>query len=220
MFIGQYISTGYYEILPKDSIDFAIHKMNDYHVKQLSVVEDGNFLGLIDEDLLLDQEEGEKDISTLNLHYKQVYLFDYQHIYDALQVMALYNYCFIPVLNKEHHYLGVLTKQDLLSSLNSTLGNDDGGAIIVLELGIHDNALSHIARIIEAENTSILSTAVHALPESSKLEMTIKVNKNNISAVVASLWRNNYTVKATFRDGSDSSDIQDRYDLLMNYLDL
>jgi acetoin utilization protein AcuB len=50
--------------------------------------------------------------------------------------------------------------------------------------------------------------------------MTIKVNKTNISSVVASLWRNDYVVKATFRDGGAQSDIQDRYDLLMNYLDL
>src|SRR5690606_12100350 len=110
-------------------------------------------------------------------------------------------------------------KQCLLVALNATLGNDEG-AIIVLELGIRDNALSHVARIIEAEKTSILSTTVHQIPDSSKLEMTIKVNKTNISSVVASLWRNDYVVKATFRDGGAQSAIQDRYDLLMHYLDL
>lgn len=219
MFIGQYISTDYHEVLDTDTVEFVLQKMSENHSKFLAVVEGKNFYGLISEELLLDQTDPEIPINTLKVHFKSVYLFDYQHIYDALQVISTFDYCFIPVLNKKHEYVGVLTKQDLLVALNETLGNDEG-AIIVLELGIRDNALSHISRIIEAENTSILSTAIHQLPDSSKLEMTIKVNKTNIAAVVSSLWRNDYVVKATFRDGGEQSDIQDRYDLLMNYLDL
>ncbi|ERJ59706.1 hypothetical protein M472_13075 [Sphingobacterium paucimobilis HER1398] len=193
--------------------------MTESHSKFLAVVQGNVFHGLVSEESLLDQIDTTVPIENLKIQFKSVYLFDYQHIYDALQLITTYDYCFIPVLNKKHEYVGVLTKQDLLVALNETLGNDEG-AIIVLELGIRDNALSHIARIIEAENTNILSTAIHHLPDSSKLEMTIKVNKTNISAVVSSLWRNDYIVKATFRDGGEQSDIQDRYDLLMNYLNL
>ncbi|MCA5006549.1 CBS domain-containing protein [Sphingobacterium bovistauri] len=219
MFIGQYISTDYHEVLLSDSIEFALNKMSDNHLKQLAVVNGNIYYGIITEDVLLDQFNPDDSIESIKILFKTVYLFDYQHIYDALQSMVAFDYCFIPILNKNHEYQGVLTKQDLLVALNSTLGKDDG-AIIVLELGMRDNALSHIARIIEAENTAILSTAVHQIPDSTKLEMTIKVNKTNISAVISSLWRNDYVVKATFRDGGAQSDIQDRYDLLMNYLDL
>ncbi|TDQ77143.1 CBS domain-containing protein [Sphingobacterium yanglingense] len=219
MFIGQYISTDYHEVLHTDTVEFVLEKMSESHSKFLAVVKGNVFHGLVSEETLLDQTDLQVPIENLKIHFKSVYLFDYQHIYDALQLITTYDYCFIPVLNKKHEYIGVLTKQDLLIALNETLGNDEG-AIIVLELGMRDNALSHIARIIEAENTNILSTAIHRLPESSKLEMTIKVNKTNIAAVVSSLWRNDYVVKATFRDGGQQSDIQDRYDLLMNYLDL
>ena len=219
MFIGQYISTDFHEVLLSDSIDYALNKMTDNHLRQLAVVEDKIFHGVITEEVLLDQINPYETLDSIKIHFKSAYLFDYQHIYDALQTMVAFDYCFIPILNKDHEYQGVLTKQNLLGALNTTLGNDEG-AIIVLELGMRDNALSHIARIIEAENTSILSTAVHQIADSAKLEMTIKVNKTNISAVVASLWRNDYVVKATFRDGGAQSDIQDRYDLLMNYLDL
>ena len=219
MFIGQYISTDYHEVLLSDSIDFALDKMTDNHLKQLAVVEGQIFYGIITEEVLLDQTNPYSSLETIKIHFQSAYLFDYQHIYDALQAMVAFDYCFIPILNKNHEYRGVLTKHDLLVALNSTLGNEEG-AIIVLELGMRDNALSHIARIIEAENTTILSTAVHQIADSAKLEMTIKVNKTNISAVIASLWRNDYVVKATFRDGGSQSDIQDRYDLLMNYLDL
>lgn len=219
MFIGQYISKDYHEVSLSNSIDMALNKMTDNHIKQLAVAEGKIYHGLITEDILLDHVETHAPLESIRMSFKSVFLFDYQHIYDALQYMVAYDLCFIPILNKNHEYQGVLSKINLLSALNDTLGNDEG-AIIVLELGIRDNALSHIARIIETENTAILSTAVRQVPDSTKLEMTIKLNKTNISAVVASLWRNDYVVKATFRDGGAQSDIQDRYDLLMNYLDL
>jgi|SRR5690606_1688399 acetoin utilization protein AcuB len=219
MFIGQYISKDYHEVSLSNSIDMALNKMTDNHLKQLAVAEDKIYHGLITEDILLDQIDTYAPLESIRVSFKSVFLFDYQHIYDALQYMVAYDLCFIPILNKNHEYQGVLSKINLLTALNDTLGNDEG-AIIVLELGIRDNALSHIARIIETENTAILSTAVRQVPDSTKLEMTIKLNKTNISSVVASLWRNDYVVKATFRDGGAQSDIQDRYDLLMNYLDL
>lgn len=219
MFIGQYITSEFHEVLPKDTIHTVLERMNEYHVKYLPVVSRDRYHGLISESLLLDYTDEEISIEMLSSKLKPIYLFDYQHIYDALQLITSYDYCIIPILNKSHEYLGVLHKQNLLVALNTILGNQEG-AIIVLELGIRDNALSHIARIIEAENTTILSTAISQLPDSSKLEMTIKVNKTNIAAIVSSLWRNDYVVKATFRDGGDQSDIQSRYDLLMNYLDL
>lgn len=219
MFIGQYISKDYHEVSLSNSIDMALNKMTDNQLKQLAVAEDKIYHGLITEDILLDQIDTYAPLESIRVSFKSVFLFDYQHIYDALQYMVAYDLCFIPILNKNHEYQGVLSKINLLTALNDTLGNDEG-AIIVLELGIRDNALSHIARIIETENTAILSTAVRQVPDSTKLEMTIKLNKTNISSVVASLWRNDYVVKATFRDGGAQSDIQDRYDLLMNYLDL
>lgn len=219
MFIGDHIYTDYHEVLLSDSIAFVLNKMNDLHCTQLAVVEDGVFYGLIDENQLLDELNTELTLDNLKHALKAVYLFDYQHIYDALQLMANHDFCFIPILDKNHTYLGSLTKQSILIALNTILG-DEESAIIILELGIRDNALSHIARIIEGENTSIYSTAIHQIPNSTLLEMTIKVNRTNLSAVVSALRRNNYSVKATFRDSADQSDIQNRYDLLMNYLDL
>jgi len=218
MFVGQYISSNY-QVLHTDSIGYILDKMDEYQCNYLPVVDQKVYYGMISQEVLLDQDQMDLAVHTISYKLNHIYLFDYQHIYDALQLMSSRDYCVIPVLNKLHEYLGVLTKQDILIGLSEILGQEEG-AIIVLELGIRDNALSHVARIIESENTGILNTAIRHIPDSAKLEMTIKVNKTNIASVVSSLWRNDYTVKATFRDGGDQSDIQDRYDLLMNYLDI
>ena len=141
-------------------------------------------------------------------------------MFDGLQIMAIHDHDILPVLTKDHKYLGIISQKDILKALNHTLANNEAGAVIVLEMDSRDYTLSQVSHIIESENTRILSISSRQLPDSDRIEMTIKVNKNNIAAIVASLWRFDYVVKATFNDGSDKNDIQDRYNLLMNYLEL
>lgn len=219
MLLDQHSSTNLYDVLPTDSVMEVLNKINESHSKQLAVVEKGIYYGLIEEDLLLDEVNQDLPIEQFKHLFKLIYLFNNQHIYDALQLMASYDISFIPILDVDHQYLGSLSKQSIFITLNKILGEEDA-AIIVIELGARDNALSHIARIIEAEYSFIYSTAIHRIRDTTKYEMTIKLNKTNLSAVVSSLRRNDYLVKATFRDNIDQSDIQTRYKLLMNYLDL
>ncbi|SEG55781.1 CBS domain-containing protein [Sphingobacterium lactis] len=220
MYIGENLSTRYSEVRPTDTVAFALDKVNELHVHQLPVVKGKEYLGLITEEDLLSAEDEGLLIQDLKFTFPFIYLFDYQHIYDALQFLETYQFDLLPIINKQKEYVGVLTQKDLLRALNQTLSNQDKGAIIVLEMEDRDNSLTHVAHIIESENTKILSTGVRMIENSTKVELTIKVNKNNISSVLASLWRHDYVVKATFNDGSDQDDIQDRYNLLMNYLNI
>ncbi|MGM1430591.1 CBS domain-containing protein [Sphingobacterium lactis] len=220
MYIGENLSTRYSEVRPTDTVALALDKVNELHVHQLPVVKGKEYLGLITEEDLLSAEDEGLLIQDLKFTFPFIYLFDYQHIYDALQFLETYQFDLLPIINKQKEYVGVLTQKDLLRAVNQTLSNQDKGAIIVLEMEDRDNSLTHVAHIIESENTKILSTGVRMIENSTKVELTIKVNKNNISSVLASLWRHDYVVKATFNDGSDQDDIQDRYNLLMNYLNI
>jgi len=209
-----------HEVKPSDSIAYALHKMSDLHSSQLAVVDNQSFIGLISEDQLLNQSDVDQEVGQLNSLLKFVYLFNDQHPLDALQYMSAHQLSVLPILDKEHKYTGSITAKELLHELNDILGNSEPGAIIVLELGKADVSLSHITHLIESENVHIRSLAIREIPDSTKVEMTIKVDKQNIAPLVASLWRFDYTVKATFNDGSPDSDINDRYGILMNYLNL
>ncbi|TYR34804.1 CBS domain-containing protein [Sphingobacterium phlebotomi] len=220
MYIGEILAKNYFNVQSDDSIAFALDKMNELHTTQLPIVDGRDLLGILTEDHLLSAHDETQTVSSLMVSLRFVYLYEYQHIYDALQYMDAHQLDILPVLDKENGYIGVVTTIDLLSAINETLGNKDPGAIIVLELGKNDVSFSHIAHIFESENVRILNTAVRDIPDTTKIEMTIKVDKQNISTVIASLWRFDYVVKATFNDGSQDSDIKERYDILMNYLNL
>jgi acetoin utilization protein AcuB len=52
------------------------------------------------------------------------------------------------------------------------------------------------------------------------MEVTLKLNKQDISAIAASFLRYDYDIKATFNHHDDRDNSMDRYDSLMNYLNL
>lgn len=220
MYLGEILAKNYFDVQPDDSIGFALDKMNELHTAQLPIVDGRDLLGIVTEEHLLSAHDETQPLSSLMVSLRFLYLYEYQHVYDALQYMNAHQLEILPILDKENGYMGTVTSIDLLSAINETLGNKDPGAIIVLELGKNDVSFSHIAHIFESENMRILHTAVRDIPDTTKMEMTIKVDKQNISTVVASLWRFDYVVKATFNDGSQDSDIKERYDILMNYLNL
>ena len=220
MYIGEILERNYFEIDSTETIALGLDKMNEIHTSQLAVIDKNDFLGVITEDDLLSANDESKSIGSLTVSLGFLYLYEYQHIYDALQYMTTHHLQILPIMNKENMYLGVVTLQNLMKALDSTLGNQTPGAIIVLELGKNDVSFSHIAHIFESENVRILNAAVRDISDTTKIEMTIKVDKQNISSVVSALWRFDYVVKATFNDGSQDSDIKERYDILMNYLNL
>jgi hypothetical protein len=80
--------------------------------------------------------------------------------------------------------------------------------------------LAQIARICENEQVIILGVQAKTNPSSSKLEVTIKTNSTDLSAVVQAFERYDYSVVDTFGDTKIENDTSDRYRLLMNYINM
>lgn len=220
MYIGEIISQDTYAVEHQDSLRFALQKMDDLQTQHLPLVSAGDYLGLLSMADMLTKSDNSFALGELKLDLKPLFQYENQHLYDALQYMSIHKLAILPVLDESQKFLGVITVLDLLLALNSLLGNSSSGAILVLELAQTDNALAQVAHIIEAENIRILNTAIRTLADSDRLEMTIKVDQRNITALVATLWRYNYLVKATFNDNQDHTDTDERYASLMNYLNL
>jgi len=98
---------------------------------------------------------------------------------------------------------------------------DQPGGIIVLELIERDYSLSQIAQIVESNNVKILSMYITSPSESTKLEVTLKVNTGDLVSIIRTFERYNYEVK-TWVSTDDSMDrfYSERFDLLMKYLNI
>ena len=95
------------------------------------------------------------------------------------------------------------------------------GGVIILELNQKtDYVLSDIARMVESNDAHILSLYFNVDPDTGKHAVTIKVDTTEVKHIVATFERYEYQVRAYFRE-SDLGDImKDRYDSLMNYLNI
>ena len=83
-----------------------------------------------------------------------------------------------------------------------------------------DYVLSDIARIVEGNDAHILSLYFNVEPDSGKHAVTIKVDSTEIKHIVATFERYQYQVKAYFQESDMVEIIKDRYDSLMNYLNI
>jgi hypothetical protein len=77
-----------------------------------------------------------------------------------------------------------------------------------------------MAQIVEADNAQILSSYVQSFPDSTRLEVTLKINKTDLSGIIASFERYDYQVKAVFNSTMSDNGTEDRFNSFMNYLNV
>ncbi len=144
-----------------------------------------------------------------------------QHIFEVIGLASRLKLSVVPVLDTNDHFRGVITTSDLIRHMAGISSMDQPGGIIVLELIERDYSLSQIAQIIESNNVKVLSMYITSPPESTKLEVTLKVSSGELSSVIRTFERYNYEVK-TWVTTDDSMDrfYSERFDLLMKYLNI
>jgi len=126
----------------------------------------------------------------------------------------------VPVLDANKDYLGVISINSMIEYFAHLTSSAEPGGIIVLEISNRDNSLAHMAQIVESDNAQVLSSYIRTFPDSTKIEITLKVNKVDISNIMSTFLRYGYTIKATFNHTGSDDGTKDRYDSLMNYLNI
>jgi len=80
--------------------------------------------------------------------------------------------------------------------------------------------LSEISRIVESNDARILSSFVTSHKDSVQMEVTLKINKSDLSGIIQTFNRYNYTVSASFHESKHDELMHDRYEELMKYLNI
>lgn len=204
---------------PGDSGTYALEVMEKNHLTELPVVADDNYIALVKETDLLDWAAPDAALSTSGfLNYKPA-IASSSHPFDAIRIVHQMNLDILPVIDYEQKYIGAVTKQTLLKYISENSGIDNPGGIIVLEIAPRNYTLYEIARICENEDVIILNMQVHTT-ELGMLEVTLKLNRTALSAVVSSFERHSYHVKEVYGDENKGDDVIGKYNLLMNYINM
>jgi len=220
MLAKELISTKIVPLKLSDTGAEALSVMNDFFTKQLPVVENKKLIGIISEEDLL--EYGfDSQISAINFKSKpMVFIKSDDHIYEAMRALAEYDVTIIPVLNNKDQYIGLITQEDLINYFAKTGSFNEPGSVVVLEVQKRDYSLSNISGIIESEDAAVLSSYITTDLETDRINVTLKINRQNTQHILASLKRHNYVIKAFFDESEYLDILKDRYDSLINFLNI
>jgi acetoin utilization protein AcuB len=213
------------EVIPSlktsDPGQTALNWMEIFRISHLPIVNNQDFLGLISDSDIYDMNQPDEPIGNHALTLFKPYVTTGQHIFEVIGLASRLKLSVVPVLDNKNHYKGVITSSDLIKYIAGLSSMDQPGGIIVLELIERDYSLSQIAQIVESNNVKVLSMYITSPPESTKLEVTLKVNTGDLVSVIRTFERYNYEVK-TWVTNNDSMDqfYSERFDLLMKYLNI
>jgi acetoin utilization protein AcuB len=213
------------EIIPSlktsDLGQTALNWMEIFRVSHLPIVNNQDFLGLISDSDIYDMNKPDEPIGNHALTLFKPYVDEGQHLFEVIGLASRLKLSVVPVLDTSNHYMGVITTSDIIRNIAGISSMDQPGGIIVLELVSRDYSLSQIAQIVEGNNVKVLSMYITSPPESTMLEVTMKVNSSELTSVIRTFERYNYNVK-TWISNTDSMDrfYSERFDLLMKYLNI
>ena len=211
------------DVLPLKTSDsglMAMHWFDEFRVSHLPVVSDSQLLGLISEEDVFAAGQFEEPIWSYNLQLQNTSILHTKHIYEAMKLFADFKLTTLPVIDDIGTYLGVITLSDMVAKMATTAAVSNPGGILVLELNANDFSMVEISRIIEENDAKILSMYVTSPADSTRLELTIKLNRIDIQPVIKSFLRHDYTIKASFFENDYFDNLRERYDLLMTYLNV
>ena len=222
MIAKEIINTAIVPLKTSDKASFALELMDEYKVSHLPIVNNVEFLGLISYSDIFNQDIINEPIGnhSLLLADSISYCIEDQHIFEIVKLASSLKLSLIPVLDLQNNYFGSITLDKLIYAFSSLFSIETPGGVIVLEISNRDYLLTQIAQIVESNNAKILCLFVSSNPDSTKLEVTIKINKIDINQILQTFTRYNYSIKSSFSEIEPFENLKDRYDSLMRYLNV
>jgi len=197
----------------------ALNWMEVFRISHLPIVNNEEFLGLISDADIFDINKPEEAIGNHRLSLIRPTVRCDQHLYEVMEIASRLKLTVVPVLDLNKKFLGVIQMNDLLHNFAKLSAIESPGGIIVLEMTESDYSMSQISQIIESNDAKILSMYINSAKDSTKLDVTLKLNITDLTAVIQTFNRYDYSIKASFMEFDEQDDLyNERYDLFMRFL--
>jgi len=201
-----------------DKVYQALELMNENHVEHLPIVDGDKYVGMISEE---DLSQAENDHSTLDQFQQSISnaaVKDDEHVLKAIQIAVQNGLTVVPIVGEDNELLGVVTYSDLLKYSSEFMSLNEPGGLIVLEIESKNYSFNELSRLVEGNDAQIKQLNTSIDPATGLMEVTIKINKLEVSDIVATFQRHEYNVKYYFGEELFENELKTNYDNLMNYL--
>ncbi len=217
MLVSELLNTGFPSLTITDKVIFAVQLMNDYDLLHLPLVSDEKLLGLVAKEDLLDMDESE----TLHAHLiKPLFIKQEEHFLAAIRLIANHELSLLPAVNEQMELTGVILTKALVKTLSSFVGNEDPGAVIVLETEKRNFSFGELSRLVETNDAYITQLNTYTEVGTGLVIITLKINRIEVSAIIATFQRYDYIVRYYFGEEEYANELKENYQHLISYLNI
>lgn len=217
MLAHQLLTTHYPTVSPEDRIGRALQLMEDFDILHIPVLENNKYQGVISKDDLLDSDE-DTPVKSLSAAMFVKYIMSDEHLLTALKIASQNNLTMVPVVDNQQEWLGAITNTNMIKALTTFTGAEEPGAVIVLEMERKSYSFGEISRLIETNDAYITQCNTSSEEETGLLIVTLKINKSEVSDIIATFQRYEYVVRYYIGEEQYENEIRHNYDHLMSYL--
>lgn len=194
--------------------------MNELGREHIAVVDNGQYIGVVTEERLYDLSSNNLPVGQYPSAFVKIFLQADQHVYDAAHLLSESKLEMMPVVDEDNHYLGYVDAECVLYKIATLSGVSEPGGVLVLELNVNDYSMAEVAQIVESNNAKILSSFLNAPGDSTKMELTLKINRLDLSAIIKTFERYQYNILASYHQSKYDEGLKDRFALFMKYLNM
>ncbi len=194
----------------------------------LIITNKGRLIGMLDAQFLIDDSFGHESNRLedyINDYPEEVqrgaYICVQDHIFNVAQAFSNVLNDHLAVVDHDHNYIGIRTRNDVLEELSEFLNMSQKGTVIDVHVPSKEPMISEIIRLIETEGIHVKTIAVQQPDmEEEHCRLTIKFENEEVSNAISTLERFGYTVYIPERDFQRDIDFHERANELIRLLEL
>lgn len=206
-----------------DGIDHALEHMRDLEIEKLPVVdaETRQVAGIMSASDLQRHEGEEQSVGKILEPGEPILVHPEQHIFEVTGLLLRNKVRFLPVVDEEGRYLGIVWRKHLFGSLSDMLSLSETGSVITVAVEQANYVLSDIIRFIEQEEARVLGLTVETHQNSKTIKrVSVKLDQTDVSRVVASLRRHGYVVQSESKDDMIEMEYEQLADEFLRFLEI
>ncbi len=180
--------------------EHALIQMHEHNMSQLPVLDGNKYIGLVTMEDVINMKHLSKPLKNFTDKFRRPFVLNTAHIFDVMKAAVDFNVRVVPVVDEQHHYLGLVSAESCLRAFATLNSVKNPGAIIEMQIAQQEFSLTEVARLA-AEND-------------------VKLNTTDVASLIATFERFSYEIKEVHNEVAYTEDLKDRYDALMRYLNV
>ena len=201
-----------------DKVYQALQLMNDNQVAHLPIADGDKYIGIVSEDDLLMVDNDHTELRELQQSFGNVSVKNNEHFLKTIQLAAENGLSVVPIVDDEADIVGAVTYNELLRHASEFMSLNEPGGLIVLEMDSNQYSFNEISKLVETNDAQITQLNTSNDSGTGTKQVTIRINKHEVSDIVATFQRYEYNVKYFFGEEQYANELRSNYDNLMNYL--